>query len=209
MDLVEHDPRHLPADIGAAVQHGPQDLGGHDHARGVRVDRHVACHEPDVLELVLQVPVLLVAQRLYRRRVYDPLLIPQGHGYGVLGDRGLARGRVRRDEDGLVVLQAVRRLALERVQGVGVLFRGSARRSANLPRGVVGRPRALVDAASARVIVLLVQDLGCLGGAIDGHAGVRHAGSARVALLLDALRRGAVGGSAGPLGSRRRAQVGS
>ena len=46
------------------VQHGPQDLGGHDDAGGVGIDGHVARHQAHVAELLGELPVLLVAQRL-------------------------------------------------------------------------------------------------------------------------------------------------
>lgn len=39
--LIEHDPLDVADDIGALVQHAAQDLGGHDQARGLRLDAHI------------------------------------------------------------------------------------------------------------------------------------------------------------------------
>mmetsp|Transcript_8957 Transcript_8957/g.23121 ORF Transcript_8957/g.23121 Transcript_8957/m.23121 type:complete len:409 (-) Transcript_8957:529-1755(-) len=95
--LVKHYPSHLTANLRSAVEHGPQDLGGHDHARGVWVDRHISRHQADVLELVLQVAVLLITQGLDGRRVDDSLFVPQCHGDCVFRNHGLTCRRVRRD----------------------------------------------------------------------------------------------------------------
>ncbi len=40
--------------------------GGHDQHGRARVDRHVARHQTDVLELLVQLAVLLIAERLDR-----------------------------------------------------------------------------------------------------------------------------------------------
>mmetsp|Transcript_106651 Transcript_106651/g.306834 ORF Transcript_106651/g.306834 Transcript_106651/m.306834 type:complete len:360 (-) Transcript_106651:293-1372(-) len=156
VDLIEDHPSHLPADVRTPVQHGPQDLGGHDHARRVRVDRDVAGHQPDILELVLQVPVLLVAQRLDRGGIDNPLLVPQSHGDGILRDHGLAGRRMRRHKNGLAVLETRRRLALEDVEGEGVGLRRGGGGVALGPGRGVGGPGALVDASRGGVVVRFV-----------------------------------------------------
>ncbi len=74
-------------------------LCGHDEAGRRRVDGHVARHEPDVSELLEQLAVLLVAQRLDRRRVDDALLVTQGH-----------RDRVSEQEKGIVAFSQKLRL---------------------------------------------------------------------------------------------------
>jgi hypothetical protein len=44
-DLVEDNPRHLTDFVRTAVEHRAQDLRRHHETRGVRIHRHVACHE--------------------------------------------------------------------------------------------------------------------------------------------------------------------
>ncbi|GIX63248.1 uncharacterized protein BcabD6B2_26830 [Babesia caballi] len=127
--LVEDHPLHLLHDFAPPVEHRPEDLRRHHHDGGVRVERHVPRHEPDVHELVAQVAVLLVAQRLDRARVYDPPLVPQPHGDCVLRHRRLARRGVGADQHALLSLQAVDGLFLELVEREGVLARRLPRRA--------------------------------------------------------------------------------
>jgi hypothetical protein len=64
VDLVEDNPAHLPHDLAPAVQHRPQDLRRHDEAGGGGIDRHVAGHEANVGELLEELSIFLVAERL-------------------------------------------------------------------------------------------------------------------------------------------------
>ena len=61
--LIKNDPLNVPHKICVAIQHGPEDLGGHDEAGGLWVESHVARDQAHV-ELVSEVSVLLVADRL-------------------------------------------------------------------------------------------------------------------------------------------------
>jgi len=55
-------------------------LSGHDEATGSGIDGDVTRHQADVFELLGELAVLLVGQRLDRRRVDDALLLLQRHG---------------------------------------------------------------------------------------------------------------------------------
>lgn len=129
VNLIEDHPAHLAHDLAAAVQHVPQDLGGHDQARGRGIDGHIARDQTDVLELVGELAELLVGQSLDGRSVDDALLGGQRLGDGVLGHHSLARRRVGGDQDALAVVDAQDRLALEGIEHKGVfLGRHSAER---------------------------------------------------------------------------------
>jgi hypothetical protein len=65
------------------VQHGPQDLCGHDEATGRGVDGDVTRHQPDVGEDLAEVAKLLVGQCFERRRVDDALVVAEAGGDGV------------------------------------------------------------------------------------------------------------------------------
>lgn len=90
VDLVEDDPLDFAHDLAAAVEHVPQDFRRHDQARCARVDRHVTGHQTNVAELLVELSVLLVRQRLDRRRVYDTLAVSERHSNSVLGNNGLS-----------------------------------------------------------------------------------------------------------------------
>lgn len=47
------------------VQHAAQDLGGHNDATRVGVDRDIPRHQSHILKLLAQLPELLIAQRLH------------------------------------------------------------------------------------------------------------------------------------------------
>ena len=88
--LVEHDVGE-PLQ-GAGVEHVAEDLGRHDQERRARVDLDVPGQDADLghPELPAEVGVLLVGERLERRRVGDPLLPGQRLVDGELGDQRLA-----------------------------------------------------------------------------------------------------------------------
>mmetsp|Transcript_99450 Transcript_99450/g.221923 ORF Transcript_99450/g.221923 Transcript_99450/m.221923 type:complete len:239 (-) Transcript_99450:36-752(-) len=119
------------------------------------VDRDVARHEPHILELVLQVAVLLIAQSLDRRGVDNPLLVPKCHGDGIFSDHCLSSRGVGSDEDGLVLLQATDCLLLEGIELEAILLRRCpgciARRSSSAPpgAGILRWAHALMDAGRA------------------------------------------------------------
>ena len=94
VDLVEYDPAHLPHDLAAAVQHGPQDLCGHDEAGCARIDCDVTGHETNVGELLVELSVLLVAEGLDWGGVDDALLVLERERYGIFRHYSLTGGRV-------------------------------------------------------------------------------------------------------------------
>ena len=93
VDLVEDDVAEPVERRRGGVDHVAQDLGGHDHHRRFAVDRVVAGEEPDPGGAVGpdQVAVLLVRQRLERRRVEDLAPLGQRLLHGVLRHHRLAR----------------------------------------------------------------------------------------------------------------------
>eukprot|EP00968_Pinguiococcus_pyrenoidosus_P024580 scaffold4850_cov213-Pinguiococcus_pyrenoidosus.AAC.14 len=121
--VVDH-PGHFAHELGAAIEHASQDLRGHDEALRIRVDADIACHEPDVLELRLHVPELLVAQRLDRRRVHHSLAIAKTLGNRILGHHGLASRGVRSHQDALLGLDKADAQLLKRIQRERILLRG-------------------------------------------------------------------------------------
>ena len=64
VDLVKDDPAHLAHDLAAPVQHGPENLGGHDETRRARVDCDVARHQANIRKFLVKLSVFLVAQSL-------------------------------------------------------------------------------------------------------------------------------------------------
>ena len=103
-----------------------KDLSGHDEASCGRVDGDVASHEADVVELVKELAVLLIAQGLNGARVDDALAVAQRARDRVLGDGSFACRRVRREQHRLRVLHTEDGLALERVEHERVLLGWSA-----------------------------------------------------------------------------------
>jgi hypothetical protein len=95
VDFVKDDPGHLAHDLGAAVEHVAQNLGGHHQAGRARVYGRVAGHQADVLELLQQLAVLLVRQRFDGRGVDHALLVAKRHGDGVPA-RAVSSCRCRR-----------------------------------------------------------------------------------------------------------------
>ena len=83
----------------APIEHRAQDLGGHDDAACLLIERHITCHQPHIRELLSQLPVLLVAQSLERTGVHNTLLGGKRLGNGIFSDNGLARGCMRRHHD--------------------------------------------------------------------------------------------------------------
>uniref|UniRef100_A0A6B0VAB1 Uncharacterized protein n=1 Tax=Ixodes ricinus TaxID=34613 RepID=A0A6B0VAB1_IXORI len=130
MNLVEDDPPDLPHDLGALVQHAPQDLCCHDEAAGAGVDGDVARHEANVLEVVRKLPKLLVAESLDWSGVNDPLLFSKAQRDGILSHDGLSGRGVGGHQHALVVLQAEDGLLLERIEDERVLARRRAVRAA-------------------------------------------------------------------------------
>lgn len=160
VDLIEDNPGHLLDHLGPPVEHCPEDLRGHDEASRVRLQRDIAGHQSDIGELLAELPVLLVAQGLERGGVYDPLLVPERHGDGVLGNGGLPRRGVGGDEHRLVALEAGDGDALEGVElervGLGHLAMEGRARERPVHRLVLGRGvalghRHLVDARPRQV----------------------------------------------------------
>ncbi|OPZ65268.1 MAG: hypothetical protein BWY85_00685 [Firmicutes bacterium ADurb.Bin506] len=74
VDLIEDHVRYSGKIAGAQMEHVAEDLRGHNEDLSTCVYRHVTCDDPDVLraEQALELLVLLVAQCLDGRGVYDP-----------------------------------------------------------------------------------------------------------------------------------------
>lgn len=116
--LVHHHVPEAVQRLGARVEHVPQDLGGHDDDRGVRIDAVVPGEQADLVGAVAadQVGELLVGQRLDRRGVEALAALLQGEVHGELADDRLARAGRGRDEHALPGLQRLARLDLVRVE---------------------------------------------------------------------------------------------
>ena len=131
--------------LRAAVDHVAQHLGGHHDDRRVTVDRVVAGQQPD-LDLAVEldeVAVLLVRQRLDRRRVERPRATSSGELDAVLGDDRLAAPGRCRDDDVPPVVEGVERLELEPIEREGV-----ARQ--DRPVGQRARPRCRTTSGTRR-----------------------------------------------------------
>ena len=133
VDLVEHHRVQALEEVGSGQQHVAQHFGGHDDDRRPRPQRGVTGEEPDVLLAVGgdELPVLLVRQRLERRRVERLAVGRQGPVDGIRRDQRLARpvGADTRTE--CPASSASEGLVLEFVEGerqVGLELRRPGRR---------------------------------------------------------------------------------
>ncbi len=104
MHLIEDDRVQAGQEVRAGQQHVAQDLGRHDHHRGVGADGRVAGEQADVVLAVggHELPVLLVGERLERGGVERLAAGAQGPVDGVGGHQGLARPGGGRDQHGVV-----------------------------------------------------------------------------------------------------------
>lgn len=116
------------------------------------------------MELLAELAVLLVAERLERGSVDDALLVAEGHGDGVLGHGGFAGGGVGGDEDGLVALET----------GDGDLLEGVECEGIGLGRGT-GVERVREGSVEGLV---LARDVA------DGHGDLMHARALHAARFL-------------------------
>jgi hypothetical protein len=106
VDLVEHDPSNFARYFGASVKHAPQNLCGHYKTRSRRVYGHITSHQANVFELLEELSVFLIAQRLNGCCVNDTLLGFERFRNAVFGNYCFAGGRVRRHKNRLFVFQA-------------------------------------------------------------------------------------------------------
>lgn len=97
--LIEDYPGHFTGHFATVVEHTPEDLCGHDEAGGSLIDGDIARHQADVLELLLQLSILLIAESFDWRGVNNALLCLETLGDGVLGDGCLTSGGVGRHKD--------------------------------------------------------------------------------------------------------------
>ena len=97
MNLVKYNPGDFAHDLGATVQHGPQNLSGHNQTGRGGVDGDITRHESNIAELSHELSVLLVTERLDRAGVDDSLVVLQTLRNGVLGHYCLSCGGMRRD----------------------------------------------------------------------------------------------------------------
>ncbi|OUE30327.1 hypothetical protein BFL35_11215 [Clavibacter michiganensis] len=117
--LVHDHEGEVAEEVGVRVEHVAQHLGRHDDDARAAVDVGVAGEQAHLVRPVLghQLGVLLVAERLHRRRVEDLRARPlHGEVHGELRDDGLAGAGGRRDEHAPPVLEGLRGGALERVE---------------------------------------------------------------------------------------------
>mmetsp|Transcript_150019 Transcript_150019/g.482134 ORF Transcript_150019/g.482134 Transcript_150019/m.482134 type:complete len:328 (+) Transcript_150019:2680-3663(+) len=127
VDLVEDHPLHAVEALVAPIEHGSQDLRGHDDDTGVRVHRHISRDDADsahALETLTELAELLVGQGLDRRGINGAHALAQGVCDRVLRDNGLARRRVRADQNMLGALDTSNGTLLEGVQLEGEFQRG-------------------------------------------------------------------------------------
>jgi hypothetical protein len=98
--LVHHDVRQARERRRSGVQHVAQHLGRHDDDGSLAVDRVVTGEETDTVDAVAvdELGVLLIRQRLDRRRVEALAAGRQGQVDGELADDCLARSGGSRDE---------------------------------------------------------------------------------------------------------------
>ena len=118
--LVEH---HVAEALqGPRVEHVPQDLGGHHQHGRARVDLDVPGQDADLrdAELPAEVGVLLVGQRLERRRVGHAALRGERVVDRELRDEGLPRPRRRGHDHRGAFQDGEDRRDLEIVEGVRV-----------------------------------------------------------------------------------------
>ncbi len=118
VDLVHHDVAEAEQRLRARVQHVAEHLGGHHDHRRLGVDAVVARQQAHLVGTVAldEVGVLLVRQRLDRRRVEALAALLEGQVHGELADDGLARAGRGGDEDAFAGLQRLAGLDLIRVQ---------------------------------------------------------------------------------------------
>lgn len=112
VDFIKDDPRHLPHDFRAPVQHAPQDLKEkhqsdktlsvaqlrqiysllrntvshfccHDETGGSGVDGDVTSHQPHVLEFLIHLPVFLVREGLDGTGEDDSLFLSERQRDGI------------------------------------------------------------------------------------------------------------------------------
>ena len=117
--LVHHHVRQPVEQRRVGVEHVPQHLGGHHDDARTRVHVRVTREEADLgrAPLVGELLVLLVAERLDRRRVEDlRARLPHREEDGELGHDRLARTGRRRDEHAAILVERGAGGALERVQ---------------------------------------------------------------------------------------------
>ena len=118
VDLVHHDVAEAQQRARAGVEHVAEHLGGHHDDRRLAVDHVVAGQQADVVGAVApdQVVVLLVGQRLDRRRVERLAARLQRQVDGELTDDRLAGAGRRGDQDTAAALDLPARAHLEVVE---------------------------------------------------------------------------------------------
>ncbi len=118
VDLVHHDVAEAAQRLGARIEHVAEHLGGHHDHRRLGVDAVVARQQAHLVGAVAldEVGVLLVRERLDRRRVEALAALRQSQVHGELADNGLARAGRGGDEDALAGLQRLACLHLVRIQ---------------------------------------------------------------------------------------------
>lgn len=72
MDLIKDHPLQINESLRSPIEHGPQDLRGHDQTRGLRRYLDIARDQTNVVKSRLELAELLIGQSLDRRCVNDP-----------------------------------------------------------------------------------------------------------------------------------------
>ena len=77
MHLVEYHPTNFSHNFRSSVQHRSQNFRGHNQTRCCGIDRNITGHQANVTEILLKLSVFLIAERLDRACVDDPLIVFQ------------------------------------------------------------------------------------------------------------------------------------
>jgi len=99
MDLIKDDPLNILKIVVVDEAELLQHLSGHDHAGSVSVDSDVASDNTHIFILLLEIPELLVGQRLDRSGVDGLCHVLKGQGDRVLSDNSLTCRSVGSNED--------------------------------------------------------------------------------------------------------------
>ena len=213
-DLIKDDEIGLAHDGVVAVHHAAQDLRRHNQARRRRVERDVARDQPHpaLSKPPAQLAVLLIGEGLDRRRVDGASAVTQRESNGVLGDDGLARRRVRRHEDVLVLLEAQHRSLLKvvelkwigrrrvrhaqaKVAHVALIDLGPSQMP-SVAAAIVGRPGCSLGVGCLRRLGLLGRVRHRRGTGTVGEGQVNYAKLLLLLLLLPRMLGGGGGGGA-------------
>ena len=90
MYFIKDDPLNVTNQVRALVQHGAQDLRGHDKTGRLRIDLDIARQKADVFESDFEIAVLLIRERFDRRCVNSTRHVFRGQRDSILRNNRLA-----------------------------------------------------------------------------------------------------------------------